>query len=211
MSDFIAFFKQSSTKNQIGLIFLFYAGLCFMTSLYFNSSSGDVIKGNLLSTGGIIGPINVEKNNAVYSINVNQKLNKSGDWSFVSGDVLGANKEYLFGFGKEFWRESGYDSDGAWSEKNDNFEMKVTFYKAGTYYLNFKTEMSSESAGSKVYATVEPMKGSSLAHFTLGFFSIIIGLFILFFMKDTSEGSNQKKHGNDKPYDFGNDRGFDDD
>ncbi|MGV7222482.1 MAG: hypothetical protein ACQ9MH_13235 [Nitrospinales bacterium] len=214
MSDFITFFKQSSTKNQIGLIFLFYAGLCFMTSLYFNSSSGDVIKGNILTTGGEIGPINVEKDNAVYSIKVNQKLNQSGDWSFVSGDVLGANKEYLFGFGKEFWRESGYDGDGPWHESVDNFEMKVNFYKAGIYYLSFNTEMSSEVAGSEVNVTVEPRKGSSLAHLILGIFSIIIGLIILFFMQDTGEGGNRKKYrdnNHDTPYDFGKNPGNDDD
>jgi hypothetical protein len=214
MSDFIAFFKQSSTKNQIGLILLFYAGLCFMTSLYFNSSSGEMVKGNLGTTGGEIGPINVEKDNTVYSINVNQKLNRSGDWSFVSGDVLGANKEYLFGFGKEFWKESGRDGDGPWHEVVDNFEMKVTFYKAGIYYLNFNTEMSSEIAGSKINVTAEPMNGSSLAHFTLGFISIIIGLFTLFFLNDTGKTSSRKNHrdnDNDEPYNFGNDTGFGDD
>ena len=214
MSDFIEFFKQSSTKNQIGLIFLFYAGLCFMTSLYFNSSSGEMVQGNLLTTGGEIGPIKVEKDNTVYSVNVNQKLNNSGDWSFVSGDVLGENKEYLFGFGKEFWRESGYDSDGAWSEKDDNFEMKVTFNKAGIYYLSFNTEMSSETAGSEVNVTVEPRKGSALAHFILGIFSIIIGLFILFFMQDGGQSGDRKKYrdnNHDKPYDFGNNAGYDDD
>jgi hypothetical protein len=214
MSDFIAFFKQSSTKNQIGLILLFYAGLCFMTSLYFNSSSGDIIKADLLSSGGEVGPINVKKNDTVYSIKVNQRMKRSGDWSFVSGDVLGANKEYLFGFGKEFWTESGYDGDGPWHESDDNFEMKVTFYKAGVYYLNFNTEMSSDTAGSSVNVTVEPKKGSALAHFILGIFSIIIGLFILFFMQETGESGDRNIHrrsDHDKPYDFGSNRGFDDD
>jgi hypothetical protein len=208
MNNLISFFKQSSTKNQIGLIFLIYAAICFMTSLYFNSSSGEMVKGNLLHTGGEIGPIKVEKNNTVYSVKVNQKLSNSGDWSFVSGDVLGENKEYLFGFGKEFWKESGYDDDGPWREVVDNFEIKVTFYKAGIYYLNFKTEMSSGIAGSEVNVTVESMNGSSLAHFTLGFISIIIGLFTLFFLNDTSEGGKQKNHRDndyDEPYDFGSD------
>jgi hypothetical protein len=173
-----------------------------------------MVKGNLLTTGGEIGPIKVEKDNTVYSVKVNQKLSNSGDWSFVSGDVLGANKEYLFGFGKEFWKESGYDDEGPWHEVVDNFDIKVTFYKAGIYYLNFNTEMSSETAGSEVNVTAEPRKGSSLAHFTLGIFSIIIGLFILFFMQGTGEGGNRKEHrdnNHDTPYDFGRNPGNDDD
>ena len=206
MNDLITYFKQSSTKDKIGLILLMYAGVCFMTSLYFNSSSGEMVKANILTTGGEIGPIKVEKDNTVYSVKVTQKLNRSGDWSFVSGDVLGENREFLFGFGKEFWKESGYDDGGRWNEVVNNFEIKVTFYKAGIYYLNFNTEMSSATAGSEVNVSAEPKNGSSLAHFTLGFIAIIIGLFILFFLNDAGDGSRRKNHrdnDHDKPYDFG--------
>ena len=64
-------------------------------------------------------------------------IKNNNDWSAVTGNVLDQDKNYLFGFGQEFWKESGYDSDGRWTESKTKYDMKVTLPK-GIYYLEFE-------------------------------------------------------------------------
>ncbi len=135
--------------------------------------AGKSLKESLPAAGGTIGPIEVKKDYSVYLIRVKQAIKSYGAWSFVSGDVLDENREYLFGFGKEFWKESGYDSDGTWYESVSDYDMKVTLPKKGAYYLRFNADMSRPGAGGDIQVTVQPKYGSSLAHFILGIIGII--------------------------------------
>ena len=164
---------KKEAHNKIAIVLLAFAGLCFITSLILNMNVGSKIKESIPSSGGMVGPVEVKKDYSVYLIKVKQSLNSYGTSSFVSGDVLDEKKEYLFGFGKEFWKETGYDSDGRWSEAVTDYDVKLTFPKKGTYYLAFNTEMSSPRAGGVVQVTVQPKRGSSLAHFVLGIIAII--------------------------------------
>ena len=88
----------------------------------------------------------------------------------------------------EFWEESGRDSDGAWREKKENYDLKVTFPEKGNFYLSFKSEMKASSAGGSIKIKVEEKRGSSLAHFILGIFSIMIAVGVLLYTN--AEASN---------------------
>lgn len=159
--------------RKIAIALLGFAVICFITSLFLNMNVGKTLKAKVPASGGIIGPVEVKKDYSVYEIKVNQYIPTYGTWSFVGGDVLDENKEYLFGFGKEFWKEQGYDSDGSWSEAVTNFDMKVTFPKKGAFYLEFKADMSRPDAGGEISVIMSPKRGSSLAHVILGIISII--------------------------------------
>ncbi len=173
--------KKREELNKIGLIFLGYAVLCFITSFWFNSDVGKTaLQEQVSPQGGTIGPLHVEESNAVYLITVQQNV-QSMAWSFVNGDVLDENKNYLFGFGGEFWEEQGRDSDGAWREAKENFDLKVTFPKPGKFYLKFESEMKTPDSGQGINIVVKKKRGSSLAHFILGLFSIIAAVGILFY------------------------------
>ncbi len=169
---------KKAEHNKIARILLGFAALCLFTSLILNMNSGKSLKSSVQTSGGMIGPIEVKKDFSVYSISVRQALNEYGVWSFVSGDVLDSNKEYLFGFGKEFWSETGYDSDGRWSEAETSYDIKITFPKKGNYYLRFNAEMSKQRAGREIMVTVDPKRGSSLAHLVLGIISVLAGAIV---------------------------------
>lgn len=173
--------EKRAKLHKIGLIFLGYAVLCFITSFWFNSNVGKgALKATIPASGGIIGPLLVKEKNSVYLVTVSQNVN-DGAWSFVSGDVLDENKNYLFGFGAEFWDERGRDSDGPWHESNERFNLKITFPKPGKFFLNFQSEMKTSMAGSSINVALKKKRGSALAHFILGLFSIVAAVGILFY------------------------------
>ena len=163
---------------KLAKIFLIFAIICFVTSIFFDSNVGNPIKTTLPNTGGTIGPIEVKKDKAVYSIKVSQSMN-TNQWSNVEGNVLDNNKQYLFGFGKELWDEDGteYDpEDGTnsyWHESDTNYDAKLTFPKRGIYYLQFETEMSNPVDIGNINVEIMQKQASSLAFFWLAILSII--------------------------------------
>jgi hypothetical protein len=120
-----------------------------------------------------VGPIQVSKYNAVYVIRIKVNL-ASQSWSYIEGQVLNSNKQYLFSFGKELSHYSGYDSNGAWEEMENDYSMHVTFPDPGTYYLKFATE--GDRAPDSVVVKVSKRLGSSLPHLWFGIITIIIGI-----------------------------------
>ena len=168
--------NKKNTKNKFNkyaLLFLGYAVICLITSMFLNSAAGEKMQKTLPASGGIIGPVETQDDNDVYLIRVMQRVRSYGDWAFVEGEVLDKNKQYLFSFGDEFWKETGYDSDGRWYEEKKQFKMKVTFKEKGDYYLNFKTETSKPNAGNNLAVQVVPIKASSLAHLWLAVLSLV--------------------------------------
>ena len=166
---------DAKEKARTAIVMMFFALICFVSSCVMGTSVGKKIQVNLDQSGGLVGPIKVEKNMSVYSVWVKQDMNY-GNWSFVQGEVLDANKEYLFSFGGEFWAETGYDSDGSWSEKDTSFDISLTFPKKGTYYLKFITESSNSAAVRNVQVAVKRKMGSSLGFTVMGILSLIIGV-----------------------------------
>jgi hypothetical protein len=124
--------------------------------------------------GGIIGPITVAKDRTTYHVKVKQPIRKSGHWATVSGEVLDANKKYLFGFGKEFWAESGRDSDGYWSESVTKYDMKVNLGK-GTYYLGIATERH-PGVTDGIQVKVQRKSGSGLPFTIAGIMAMLLGV-----------------------------------
>ena len=120
-----------------------------------------------------VGPIHVRKFNEVYSVSFDANLPVQS-WSFIQGEVLDSNKQYLFAFGKELWHERGRDSDGTWQESDDSFTLKITFPKPGRYYLKFGTE--SNRMPSSVRIRVAKRLGSSIPHLWFGIVLILIGI-----------------------------------
>jgi hypothetical protein len=168
--------RKRQSYRRLALVFLVYSVLCFITYLVFDSSSGTVIKSILPPSGGEVGPIETKKDNSVFLIKVKQYIPTSGAWSFVGGDVLDAKKEYLFGFGKELWKERGYDSDGYWTEEDTSYNLKITLRRRGKYYLKFNVETGRASIGTGIRVEVHPKKGSALAFFILGIVSLLISV-----------------------------------
>jgi hypothetical protein len=168
-----------NTKNlkQITISLIVFSIVCLITAFIFNTSVQTVYYTKLSPEGGTLGPLKVDKASSVYYIHVLQSV-PTNNWSVVSGSVLDENKAYLFGFGKELWRASGYDSDGAWAEARNDYETKITMQK-GTYYLQFENETSvPKPRRAGIVVKVEQKRGSSLFFLIAGILGIIAGVII---------------------------------
>jgi hypothetical protein len=131
-----------------------------------------------------IGPITVQRHKEVYKISIASDIPEN-NWAFVEGEVLDAEKDYLFSFDKELWHETGSDSDGFWRELQDYYSIKVTFPQPGQYYLNIKTD-GSFFTHDTVQVIISKKRGSSIPHMAFGFFALLIGIALNTMRKITS-------------------------
>ena len=97
---------------------------------------------------------------------------------YFSGEVLDKDKDTLYEFGKDLWHESGYDSEGYWSESDRNMEAKLAFTEPGTYYIQFHTD---ENMMKNISLEIVVKKGSGIPHLMMGMDLLII-LYILFIL-----------------------------
>ncbi len=175
--------KHSSPADILVFVIFIYALICAATAAFFNTSSpGQTISKSVQIPGGTVGPLKIEKDNTVYDITLQQNVSISGDWSGLDVEVLNEKKQTLFGFSDELWAESGYDSDGSWYENKTRFHMKITFKKAGIYYLAISNEMNKNSrAGKSIHVEAKPKNGSAMFHYYLAIISMIATIIIFQF------------------------------
>lgn len=165
--------------NTLCLIMAVFCITCFWTSLQMEYKTVANRNYNYLQEGSLYGPIKVKKGQSkICTI----KANFSGDntSTYLSGEVLDEDKDTLYEFGKDFWHESGYDSDGYWSESERNMKADLTFSEEGTYYIQFNTENNSMY---NISVKIEVKKGSGIPHLMMGTIVLII-LSVLFFLKN---------------------------
>lgn len=136
-------YGTTAGKTILGL-----GGAALVTSLVLmmplGSSGGDYPSGGTVSgDGGMIGPVSVDRSTWV-DVRIGQEI-RSGEssvfehWSFVTVELLGADKQYLSSFGGGLWHYAGYDDGYYWNQSDETYEATL-WMPAGTYYLRFKTE-----------------------------------------------------------------------
>lgn len=189
------FYEEDSKQvyGSLAKILIIFAALCFFTSLVFSCGSrvaretvtfsSETVLNSSEGEGQTVGPIRVNSSNTVYEVSVSAKSLSSNSWASITGQVLDSQKQYLFAFGKELWRESGYSGGESWSESDTSFDMKVTIKKPGEYYLRFTSEAGrtnsySSSAVSPPSALVIVSKkaGSSLPHMWAGILALVLAV-----------------------------------
>jgi hypothetical protein len=167
--------KRTSTR-KLSYILIGFSVLYFLTALILDFDSGLSKREDLPGTGGIVGPMQVGKKGAVLQVKISQFLHENRSWSFITGELLDSNKNYLTGFGDELFYEEGWD-DGHWVESERDFEDKLTIEKPGKYYFKFNVE-SNEPASKLPPLRVEITRklASSVPHFAGGLILLIIGI-----------------------------------
>jgi len=165
--------KKAKSPFLTPIILIGFAFLSFITALYMHGDTNYKMDERVPAAGGVIGPITIKKDNSVFEVSLSQNINY-GKWSNVTTELLDQNKKSLFSFGKEFWAQTGYDSEGSWAERDTSVSSKFTIKKAGTYYLRF----SGENSGviSDINIKVRRKKGSSIPHMVLGIILLLCGL-----------------------------------
>ncbi len=167
--------------GAVGAVFLIFAVICFITVINYDSTEEPFLSTSISGKEKILGPIETNKKDTVLAIEFSHRLQVSGYRgavaSFVEGEVLDHDRNYLFSFGKEFWAEAGYD-DGYWQESDTQALMKLTLPDIGSYYLRFKTEGSLNQG---VRVTVSRLTGSGIPHRILGVIALVVGI-VLFWL-----------------------------
>ena len=172
--------KNNDSNNvdlgKVGTVFIIFALLGLLTAWVYSFEAKN-ISDILFYPDDVgtteIGPINVKKYNEVYNVAIKAEI-RAQTWSFIEGQVLNSDREYLFAFGKELWHEQGRDSDGTWREAENDYSINVTLPQPGAYYLRFNIE--SNRPPNRVAVTVIKKRGSSLPHLWFGIVALIIGL-----------------------------------
>ncbi len=160
--------------GHLALLYLVFAGLFLLTALFF--SQGRVEKEFHLDTpeGGLV-PIEVKNDETVYEVTIASDLIPVNSWAFIEGQVLDADKEYLFSFGDELSYYTGRDSEGRWTERKNSYSAKLTIPKAGNYFLSFVTE-TSRGGDTGAIVVVRKLRGSSLPFMLAGAVAFIIAV-----------------------------------
>ena len=157
------------------IVLTVFSLLCFATSAALNYTGRNVLSKQVAATGGVIGPISAPSANQSYHVGVASDLPSFQTWKFVSIDVLDEKKEFLFAFGSDLWKQSGYDGGEYWSEWVTQFDHKFTLKEPGNYYLQVNVDVgSAEQRVIKV--RVRQLTGSSLAHLVLAIFAGIAAI-----------------------------------
>lgn len=177
--------SSSSAVIRLGSYAVIGVGvISLLTAAYF-SSGERLTRQTIPATSAMIGPIQITEPGTVLEITVQQALVAPSDpyggggstWSFVGGEVLDDEHEYLFGFGGELWAESGFDGS-YWTESDTTYDLKVTMPEAGTYYLGFNTESDPNIQPNDITVTIDRKRGSAIPHFVLGLVGVVFGFFM---------------------------------
>ena len=92
-------------------------------------------------------PIELKREGSVHLLKLTTKI-QDNSWAWGGVELLDKSQQVVNAFERDFWRESGRDSDGAWSES----DLKQTSYfrldNPGTYYPRFFVDKGSASSGS---------------------------------------------------------------
>jgi hypothetical protein len=173
------------TSQTLTKALFVYALVCLTAAFILSFSTGKKMSQAIDMSGGEFGPIDVVEDNSVYSINISQSVT-ANSWTFITIDVLDQDKQYLFSFGDELWHESGYDSDGNWTESKNNFSLKMTFPTKGRYFLSLEGERSDNNGNAFATISLNRKIGSSLGFSVVGILSLLLAVAIWFFRNKNS-------------------------
>ena len=148
--------------------------LSLLTAWYFSFSGPTILKASFppiaTENGYEIGPIDVQKANHTYRIDVSANLGRQS-WSFIEAELLDSQKNYLFSFADEISYYSGYEDGEYWTEHDSHFDMKISFPKVGKYFLKFSSQ--SNIPPSHIEVKVRRQKGSTIPHLIFGILCLI--------------------------------------
>ncbi|MDP2561623.1 hypothetical protein [Psychrobium sp. 1_MG-2023] len=117
------------------------------------------------------------------------------DWKAMELSVFDGQGKYLFTYQDDLWAESGYDSDGYWTEYKRKASLEQRFPKQGTYSILLSDSASTHksTAGHTYTIRAVPIRGDGSVLTSIKWISGIIAalsLFLLFFILDRK---NEKK------------------
>ena len=83
------------------------------------------------------------------------------NWKAFDIEIFDDKGQYLFSYHDELWSESGYDSDGSWTERRRRAFLEQRFPKQGHYtlYFNDSSKTNKRTATTRFHFRVVPIRG----------------------------------------------------
>ena len=143
--------------------FLLVLPLLLASALYFNRGGDAVSQSVELNTSSSNVPMQaVQVADPGTMLEFNATLNQIRDnsWMGVDFGLENSDGELIYTKYLEYWRESGFDSDGKWSESKRRFTWFTRVDSADTYKIVVSAEPTSSNKQGKLTVEVEPNKAS---------------------------------------------------
>ena len=169
--------KDKLFYNNLTLIVVIFAIICLVTSMLLQSTFYYNKTMNYLNEGQIVGPIKVKNKPVICKVMAH--FSGENTSSYLSGEVLDENKDTLYEFGKDLWHESGYDSDGYWSESDRKMTAYMTFKDKGTYYIQFNTDKKNMY---NISVTMQLVRNSYVAHSKAGTLALMLAMIVFYLL-----------------------------
>jgi hypothetical protein len=111
----------------------------------------------------VYGPMQLSRKGSLYKIVLTTSI-PDNSWSWGGVELLDGSQQTINSVSKEFFRESGRDSEGPWSESVTRTSQLFKLSKTGEYYLRLIGEKGTASRGK---LTVSVYEGLTLARYYL--------------------------------------------
>ncbi len=169
--------------RSLGWVMMLSAVVCFVMADHFSDTipivhqedgTVSVLIRHFPPKGGEMTDLVVKSPFESYQIDIYQDPELM-QWSHVDVAIYNAAGRYMFGFGDEFWYESGRDSEGYdWTEWINTYSARFTLPQ-GLYKLVISSEQSAVDKVSDIQLKLQRLNGSQLPFIWLGVVLLLVG------------------------------------
>jgi hypothetical protein len=172
---------------KYSIVFFVFGILYFCTYIHFSNRSlenkveaRNVIENSLIKHKNTTETIlHVQSPQATFYVEVSIPPLPVNEWTFVEGKVYDEKNNYLFGFGKELWAESGIEEGETWTEDENSYSTYFYIDKPGKYIVRF--EWDGSYVPKTLSTEITPLKGYARLHGILSMLCFLIfGLYFIF-------------------------------
>jgi hypothetical protein len=131
------------------------AGLLALAALFATGSGQSVYSRSLPfaevteRNGVVVGPIPLTAVGAPHRLELSARL-RDNSWAWVGAQLLNPERRIINALDGDFWRESGRDSDGAWSEQNTRERKHFRLTEPGNYFVRLRVEPGTTGGNGQV-------------------------------------------------------------
>lgn len=180
------FEKQKHFKRELkhwsGYSFATFA-LLMILGLMGSFSSGSTIFSETITppfpdSGVVYGPIAFDEQDSLYQISLRASGLPWNSWSWGGVELLNEEQLPINAIQHDFWKETGRDSDGQWSETSLSKEILFTLEQPGNYYLRVHGDIGNARSPA-ITVSVGEGAGSGLYYFFSAAVALVLGIFLI--------------------------------
>ena len=148
-------------------------GVC----VYFNKGGEEIVKAvdlNTQSTGIELQTLKVDEAGTMFEMAARINKIKVNTWIGVDFLLENSDGEVIYDKYLEFWRESGFDSDGRWEESLSRISWHVRVDEPDTYQAIVSVDPASTQAATGFQLKAEPNRTPIAPFMMAGFFSLFM-------------------------------------